>query len=231
MRLLPLLLAAAVSFGCASDNVSSPNSLTKAEQSSGWKLLFDGSSLNGWEIYKKGTLPTGWKAADGVLGLEEKGAGDLATTAEYSDFELVYDWKISEAGNSGVMFRVTDQGKKPYDSGMEMQIIDNEKHPDGKKQSHRAGAAYDLVNPPDNIARPVGEWNRARLVAKGPHIEMWLNGVLTARLDLSSEEWSKQLAASKFSTWPYFAKSPRGRIVLQDHGDKVWFRNLKIRAL
>ncbi len=230
MRLLTLALLIGLTSGCAT-TPPAPNTLTGAEKSAGWKLLFDGSTVSGWELYKKHTPSKGWSVTDGVLGLAAKGDGDLATVEEFSDFELVYDWKISEAGNSGVMFHVTEQGNKPYDSGMEMQIIDNERHPDGKLRSHRAGAAYDLVDAPDNVVKPVGEWNTARLVARGPKIEMWLNGVQTASLDLSSSEWAKQLAASKFKTWPYFAKSPKGRIVLQDHGDAVWFKNIKVRPL
>ncbi len=210
---------------------AAPNTLTDSEKAAGWKLLFDGRSLAGWQLYRKPVTPVGWTVQAGALAWAAKGAGDLATREEFSDFELVYDWKISEGGNSGVLLRVTEQGEHPYDSGLEMQCLDNDRHSDGKLPSHRAGAAYDLVVPPDNVAKPVGQWNSARIVAKGPKIELYLNGTLTAKLDQSSEEWRNLLAKSKFKTFPYFAKSPRGRIVLQDHGDPVWFKNLKIRPL
>lgn len=210
---------------------AAPNTLTEGEKADGWKLLFDGSSLAGWQRYGDPATPIGWTVRDGTLAWAATGAGDLATREEFADFELRYDWKISEAGNSGVMFRVTGQGKAPYESGMEMQVLDNARHPDGQLPSHRAGAAYDLVTPPDNVTQPVGQWNSARILARGPKIEMWLNGTRTASFDLSSDEGRKLIANSKFSNWPHFAKSPKGHIVLQDHGDPVWFRNLKIRPL
>lgn len=208
-----------------------PNTLTESEKMAGWKLLFDGSSLAGWEQFREPAAPIGWTVDDGALAWASKGAGDIATRDSYSDFEMRYDWKISEGGNSGVMIRVTEQGEHPYDSGLEMQVLDDARHSDGNIPSHRAGAAYDLVVPPVGVAKPAGQWNTARIVAQGPRIEFYLNGTLTAKLDQSSDEWRELLAKSKFATFPYFAKGAKGRIVLQDHDDPVWFRNLKIRQL
>ncbi len=205
------------------------NTLSDEEKAQGWKLLFDGRTLAGWERYGAPNAPMGWTVQNGSIAWAANGAGDLATREEFGDFELSYDWKISEGGNSGVMFRVTGQGDAPWHSGMEMQVLDDSRHSDGKLPTHRAGAAYDLVAPPDGVAKPVGEWNHANISCKGSKIELHLNGTLTASFDLATEEGKSLIAKSKFKDMPFFAKATKGKIVLQDHGDPVWFRNLKIR--
>lgn len=208
-----------------------PNTLSDEEKAAGWKLLFDGRSLHGWERYGSPDAVIGWTVRDGSIAWAANGAGDLATKEEFADFELHYDWKISEGGNSGVIFRVSGQGDAPWHSGMEMQVLDDERHSDGKISSHRAGAAYDLITPPENVAKPVGDWNSASIKCQGSKIELRLNGVVTASFDLASEEGRTMIAKSKFKDLPFFGKAVKGKIVLQDHGDPVWFRNVKIRGL
>ncbi|TAE74425.1 MAG: DUF1080 domain-containing protein [Verrucomicrobia bacterium] len=211
--------------------VAPANSLTDEEKARGWQLLFDGKSLAGWERYGAPNEPVGWTVQDGSIAWAAGGAGDLATREEFGDFELCYDWKISEGGNSGVMFRVAAGGDAPWHSGMEMQVLDDARHSDGKLPTHRAGAAYDLVAPPEGITKPVGEWNQARILCKGRRVELRLNGTVTASLDLATEEGKALVAGSKFKELPLFARLAKGRIVLQDHGDPVWFRNVKIRLM
>lgn len=207
------------------------NTLSDAEKAEGWKLLFDGRSLSGWERYGSANGVVGWTVRDGAIVWAANGAGDLATSEEFGDFEFRYDWKISEGGNSGVIFRVTGQGDAPWHSGMEMQVLDDARHSDGKIPSHRAGAAYDLITPPENVAKPVGDWNQAHIICRGTKIELRLNGIVTASFDLATEEGKALIAKSKFKDLPFFAKAKKGKIVLQDHGDPVWFRNMKIRGL
>ncbi|TAE91276.1 MAG: DUF1080 domain-containing protein [Verrucomicrobia bacterium] len=206
-----------------------PNTLSDEEKAQGWQLLFDGKSLAAWERYGAPKQPVGWSIQQGAIAWAGNGAGDLVTREEFSDFELRYDWKISEGGNSGVMFRVTGQGSAPWHSGMEMQVLDDARHSDGQIPTHRAGAAYDLVEPPAGISKPVGEWNQAQILCQGSKIEMRLNGVVTASIDLATPEGQALIAKSKFKDLPYFAKAAKGKIVLQDHGDPVWYRNIKIR--
>jgi hypothetical protein len=210
-----------------------PNTLTAAERSAGWKLLFDGKDLKGWRVYHKKDVSPEWTVQDGAIALTKGGAGDLMTVDEFGDFELSLDWKISPKGNSGVIYFVNefDDAKETYNSGPEMQVLDNEGHADGKTPSHRAGAIYDLVVPTGAVTKPVGEWNQARLVIRKGHIEHWLNGVMVAQSSYGDDAWRAMVAASKFKTMPHFGVAKTGHIALQDHGNPVWYRNVKIRKL
>lgn len=193
-----------------------------------WISLFDGESLTGWvtadgEVAKEG----GWVAEDGVLA-RKKAGGDLFSEKEYADFEFSWEWKISPKGNSGVKYRVEKFGEKYL--GPEYQILDNE-HPDGKKTPKRQAAAlYDLKGINDAAqAKPVGEWNQSRIVVDGKHFQHFLNGELAIDVTVGSDEWKEIFATSKFRATEGYAQNATGKLMLQDHGNPVWFRNLKIR--
>lgn len=208
-----------------------PNVLTPHEREEGWKLLFDGQSLAGWHKFGAGPgAPANWQVEDGTLAWAGKG-GDIATDETFKDFELSLEWKISEGGNSGVMFHVTEDHKSPWETGPEMQILDDEKHSDGRNPKTAAAANYALNPAVGKTLAPVGEWNQARLVVKGGDVEHWLNGEKVVAYTLWSDDWKSQVAASKFAGMPDYGQRKEGHIVLQDHGDRVWFRNVKLRAL
>ncbi|TAH22230.1 MAG: DUF1080 domain-containing protein [Cytophagales bacterium] len=213
------------------------NTLSKEEKKNGWKLLFDGKTLNGWRNYLKKDVSPKWKIEDNALFISEGGAGNLLTKKQYENFELSVEWKLAKGGNSGIMYRVWEDPlySQPYFTGIEMQVLDDAGHPDamrGEQGTHRAGALYDMLPPTDfSAVKPVGEWNTARLIVNNNHAEHWLNGKKIVEYDLSGEMWDRLVSDSKFNGWYDFAKHPKGHIALQDHGDKVWFRNLKIREL
>jgi hypothetical protein len=206
------------------------NTLTAAEKAAGWKLLFDGKTITGWRGFRTPTPPTGWKAVDGLL-VRQSGGGDLMTVDQYGDFELSLDWKIPPGGNSGVMFRISGEGDETWHSGPEMQILDNTLHKDGANPLTSAGSNYAVHPPVRDVTKPVGEWNTARLVVKGAHVEHWLNGVKVVDYELWTPDWDKRVQTSKFGKIPPYGRAKRGHIAIQDHGDVVSFRNIKIRPL
>lgn len=212
-----------------------PNTLTAAEQSEGWRLLFDGDDVEQWRGYRRDTPPASWQAQDSVLAfVAADDRGDLMTREQFGDFEFRYDWRISEGGNSGVIYRVAETSNQPWHTGPEMQVLDDERHPDaraGVGGNRTAGSLYDMIAPTPGAVRPAGEWNEARIVARGNHVEHWINGRKVVEYDVGSDEWNRLYQASKFSELTGFGVQPRGHIVLQDHNDAVWFRNLKIRPL
>ena len=230
------LLAVASVARAADEPEAKPNTLTKEEKKAGWKLLFDGKSLKGWRGYKMKKPPAAWKVSDGLLTFENKagdeaaGGGDLITQAQYDSFELTLDWRISAGGNSGVMYHVSESEDRPWKTGPEMQILDNQKHKDGKSPLTSAGACYGLYPPTKDLTRPVGEWNSARLVVEGMKVEHWLNGEKVVEYELWSDDWKARVAKSKFKDMPKFGTFKKGPICLQDHSDRVEFRNIKIRA-
>ena len=211
---------------------SAMNMLTAEEAAAGWTLLFNGTDLAGWKGYKKDAPGAAWQVQDGTIALTAGGAGDLMTAAEYGPFDLSYEWKISPGGNSGVIYLIKEMegADNTYNSGPEMQVLDNDGHADGKTPSHRAGALYDLETPPDGAVKPVGEWNLAEIKFTGAKIEHWLNGVKVSESSYGDDAWKKKVAASKFKQWPMFGTASSGHIALQDHGDQVWYRNIKIKA-
>jgi hypothetical protein len=209
-----------------------PNQLTSVEKAAGWKLLFDGKSLQGWRGYKTEAIGAGWKAQDGALVLTAAKAGDIMTAQEYGDFELSFEWKISEAGNSGVIYRAGLGESASHRTGPEYQILDNEKAKDNKLGNHLAGSLYDMgPEAPRGLPKPVGQWNTSRLVVRGWKVEHWLNDVKVVAIDLASQEGKAAIAGSKFKDWPKFASLSRGHIAFQDHGDVVSYRSIKIREL
>jgi hypothetical protein len=206
------------------------NVLTEAERQAGWRLLFDGQTTKGWHGYKKDAFPDGWKVEDGRL-VRVGPAGDLITDDEFRDFELSIEWRISAGGNSGIMYRVSEDHDFPWQTGPEYQILDNSEHADGKNPLTSAASCYALYAPIKDATVPVGFFNQARIVVHGNHVEHWLNGAKVVEYELGSPEWQKLVAESKFGQMPDFGRRPKGKIVLQDHGDKVWYRNIKIREI
>jgi hypothetical protein len=195
-----------------------------------WRVLFDGSSTDGWRGFQMDTLPSGWRIEDGALTRVASG-GDIITRDQFANFELELEWKVEPKGNSGIMYRVTEADSSTYRTGPEYQILDDAGHPDGQSRLTAAASAYGFYAAPAGIVKPAGEWNTARIVANGNHIEHWLNGVKVVEYELGSPDWEAKLKASKFDEWKGYGRSPRGHIALQDHGDRVAYRNIRIRVL
>jgi hypothetical protein len=238
----PALLAQAKATGAAAKEAAAPNTLSAAERAAGWKLLFDGKTTNGWRGFHADTFPAlGWVVEDGAIkrlaNVKTPGAGgDIITTGEYGNFELALDWKLTAGGNSGLKYLIAEPPGTKGRSGVgyEMQILDDERHPDAKAGvdgNRTAGALYDLIPPSTHAARPIGEWNEARLIVKRRHVEHWLNGQRIVQFEIGSPEMKALIAKSKYKDIQGFGDTTSGHILLQDHGDEVSFRNLKIRAL
>jgi len=207
------------------------NALSDEEKKAGWKLLFDGKTTEGWRGWKKDKFPDGgWVVVDGVLTLA-KGGGDILTIQEFADFEFQIDWKISSGGNSGVMYRVAETEGAPYMTGPEYQVLDDDKHGDGKNPLTSAGSIYAVYPPAKKVVKPVGEWNHTKIVAKGNHLEHWLNGEKVCEAEVGSDDWNTRVAKSKWKDAKKYGKEPKGHIDLQDHGNKVEFKNIKILEL
>lgn len=195
-----------------------------------WQALFDGQDLSAWRTLARPDSTPAWKIEDGTLAWSLK-CGDLATKQEFGDFELELEWKISPGGNSGILFRVDASGAKPWHTGPEMQVLDDARHKDGKSPLTSAGSLYALYPPAKAAAKPVGEWNSVRIRVKGSRIDYWLNGENVISVEVGSADWTTRVAASKFAPFARFGRTSQGRIVLQDHGDPVWFRNIRIRKI
>lgn len=225
-----------------------PNTLSEEEKAAGWRLLFNGHDFEGWRGLGRAGIPEGhWIIEDGAIKkvpssdvpLQADGqpleGGDLMTVETFRDFELYFEWKISPGGNSGVKYNVSEEMSTAYPPryaalGFEYQILDDERHPDAQRGANRTAAAlYDLIAPTNKVLRPVGEYNTARIIFRGNHGEHWLNGVKVLEYDLNTPAMAERVAASKFRNIPHFAEKRAGHIVLQDHTDAVWFRNIKIR--
>ena len=202
-----------------------PNTLTAAEKRGGWKLLFDGDSLDGWRNYRKEGVSDGWKAVDGAITRVAADAGDLVTLDEYDSFELFIDYKIAPRGNSGVMFHVTEDGEESWHSGPEIQILGRS----GGMQ--KSGWLYQLYSSDVDSTRPAGEWNQIHLRIAPNQCETHINGLRYAKFVIGDTDWNDRVSRSKFAKYPNFGKSGRGRICLQEHGSEVAFRNIKIRPL
>ena len=204
-------------------------SVTQGQDATELQELFDGETLNGWRVLPREN-PTGeWIVEDGALKPEGK-PGTLATTRAFGDFELVVEWKIAEQGNSGIFYRVPPTAQTASGIAIEYQIADNNRNPSQEHPDRRNGAAYGLYPPTEDASKPIGEWNESRVLAQGKKIEHWLNGVKVAEFEIGSDDWKERVAASKFENRA-FGIAPVGRIALQDHGQAVWFRSVKIRRL
>lgn len=232
LRGLSLIIVAMVSSGPPPAFAGTPahNTLGTAEQEAGWRLLFDGETLSGWRGYHSAELPDGWRAVDGTLHFAD-GKDDLITVDTFKDFELSLEWKISEGGNSGIFYFAVLGSENIYMNAPEMQVLDDARHPDGANPLTSAGAAYGLYPAPRGVVKPAGEWNSARIRVQDGHVQHWLNGKQIVDYVLGSPEWMERVANSKFADWPAYGKARAGHIGLQDHGDPVWFRDIKIRVL
>ncbi|WP_026728879.1 3-keto-disaccharide hydrolase [Flavobacterium denitrificans] len=202
-----------------------------------FKPLFDGKTTKGWHSYGKKSAGAGWKVEDGVLHFDPETAkngegGDLVTNSEFGNFHLKLDWKVAPKSNSGIIFYVNENPSKyqnTYSTGLEMQVLDNDGHPDGKITKHRAGDLYDLIQSKSEPVKPVGEWNTAEVISKNGKLTLILNGVVVVETVLWDDNFKKLIDGSKFVGWPDFGTFKRGKIALQDHGDNVWYRNIMIK--
>lgn len=219
-----------VAVAAALPMVAAENRLTAEEKGAGWRLLFDGASLDGWRGYKQEAPGAGWRVENGALVLEGK-AGDLVTKDAFGDFEFSFEWKVAEAANSGVIYRVALGEAATHVTGPEYQVLDNIKAKDNKEHDHLAASLYDIALGANARPKAVGEWNAGRVVVRGWHIEHWLNGEKVVDLDLATSDGKAAIAASKFKDWEKFATARRGHIALQDHGDVVSYRAVKVREL
>ncbi|HEX4946029.1 MAG TPA: DUF1080 domain-containing protein [Blastocatellia bacterium] len=220
-----------------------PNELTKAEKKAGWKLLFDGKTLAGWRGFHQQTVPEDWTVEDGAItkvknhGEKRSSGGDIITVEQFDNFEFSFEWKLNKAGNSGVKYLVSESlpatGKAAI--SFEYQVLDDDGHPDAKAGiagNRKAGSLYDLIPAPSQKPlKPIGEFNQSKIVVKGNHIEHWLNGQKMLEYERGSDPLKQRIAESKFKTTKGFGETAKGHILLQDHGDQIWFRNLKIRQI
>lgn len=206
------------------------NVLTSAERAAGWELLFDGRTLEGWRGYNRPDLPGGWAARDGMLTRVGEG-GDIITERQFEDFELSVEWRVEAGGNSGILYRAAEGEEWIYHSAPEYQVLDDERHPDGRDPLTSAGSNYGLHPAARGVVRPAGAWNRARIVVEDDRVQHWLNGTLVVEYELGSADWEDRVASSKFAQWPAYGRAERGHIGLQDHGDPVWYRDIKIREI
>jgi hypothetical protein len=231
---LPLILSSIVA------TAQKPNTLTKKEKKEGWILLFDGTTTKGWHTYLRDTVGSKWQVKDGALVFDptqpKEGGGDIVTNSEYENYELTLEWKISKGGNSGIIFDVQEdpQYRATYQTGPEMQVLDNIDADDNKKENHLAGCLYDMAgNAQVSKPNPVGQWNQVRLIQNKGHLTFWLNGIETFDGQMGSDEWNKMIASSKFSHkgFEHFAKVAKGKIALQEHPGSSEWRNIKLRPL
>ena len=241
ITLLVVLLSVACSQG-TQQKEPPPNTLTRKEAAEGWKLLFDGKTMSGWRgAYMEGLPTKGWEVRDGMLIVRESGGGeasfggDIVTMDQYSSFDLKVDFKLTDGANSGIKYFVTEQLPKTPGSaiGLEYQVLDDAKHPDAKlgiNGNRTLASLYDLMPAHDKKANPMGEWNHARILVKGKHVEHWLNGKKVLEYERGGKEFLAHKAESKFKDRQGFGEAAKGHILIQDHGNQVFYRNIKIRT-
>lgn len=249
---MKLIFAAAlliVAFGATQPTSAPtpPNTLTAEEKRDGWKLLFDGRTTTGWRgAYKDAFPQQGWLVEDGTLtvqqsdGSESQSFGDIVTNDEYANFDLRFDFKLSEGANSGVKYYVVEEQPKPKGSafGLEYQVLDDERHPDaklGRDGNRTVGSLYDLMPAQSKRVNPIGEWNSGRVLARNNHVEHWLNGQKVLQYERGSDAFRALVAQSKYKAPEYnahgrFGEAPKGHVLLQDHGNRVSYRNIKIKV-
>ncbi len=216
--------------------------LTDEEVKEGWVSLFDGETTKGWHKYGGAAVGSAWKVENGMLRLDAsqkenwqiKDGGDIVSDEEYENFHLKLEWKIDTCGNSGIIFYIHEDTAKyewPWMTGPEMQVLDNKCHPDAKIVKHRAGDLYDLITSSPETVKPANEWNIAEIKSENGKLEFYLNTVKVVSTTMWDEGWKQMIAGSKFKDMKDFGTYKKGRIGLQDHGNNVWFRNIKIRRL
>jgi hypothetical protein len=221
IRSLAILAAIAVAAG-----------VTAAAPEPGWVAVFDGRTTRGWHAYNGTGMPAGWQVVDGALTRVAK-AGDIVSDREFGDFELVVEWKIAPKANSGLFYRVVEHpdDKEMWNAAPEYQIIDDAGYPAPLKPTQKTAANYDLQPPAVDATRPAGEWNTTRIVVNGAHVEHWLNGQRIVAYELWTAEWKRLVAQSKFKDHPRYARAKRGRLGIQDHGDWIAFRSIRVREI
>jgi hypothetical protein len=229
MKFLAILTIAATTFltSCTSAQIVD-NTLSKDEAQEGWELLFNGQDMNAWRNFKKQDINPKWIIENGTMKLTGRGGGDIMTKNQYENFDFRLEWKISEAGNSGIFILADEKGKKIYSHAPEIQILDNEKHNDRKKPNHRSGSLYDMITSPAESHKKAGEWNQVRILLNKGQLQVWQNEIQTVDILIGSDKWNELLGKSKFKSWKGFAKNKKGHLGLQDHADVVWFKNLKV---
>ncbi|MEM9930504.1 MAG: DUF1080 domain-containing protein [Bacteroidota bacterium] len=220
---------------------SSPPPAAAVAPDDGWTDLFNGKDLTGWHTYGKEGVGAAWKIDDGAIhldvankdGWQAEGGGDIVTDESYANYELELEWKIGECGNSGIIYNIveTDEYDDPWLTGPEMQVLDNTCHPDAKIKTHRAGDLYDFISVAEENVKPAGEWNQVKLVVTDGKVEHWLNGKKQVEYVNKGPEWEAMIKETKFKDFSAFGMSTSGKISLQDHGDAVWYRNIRIRNL
>jgi hypothetical protein len=246
---LPMLaLSAFMLYSCNSPESNTPATLETSTDSaavqldSGFVSLFDGTSTTGWHSYGKSTVDEVWQVTDGAIVLDTTKlknvpstiGRDLVTNDEYDNFHLKLQWKIAPGGNSGIIFYVhedTTKYKAVYLTGLEMQVLDNDGHSDGKIKKHRAGDLYDLIACSKETVKPVGEWNDVEIISKDGKLDLILNGTTVVTTTLWDDNWKKMVAGSKFKTMPDFGTYKKGHIALQEHGNMVSFKNIQIKKI
>ncbi len=201
-----------------------------------WQVLFNGKSTEAWRGFRRDSFPSKcWNEERGELktikDCDKADRIDIITKDTYQDFELELEWRISPGSNSGIIYLVSENEDESWKSGPEMQVLDDDKHPDGKNPKTSAGALYGLIAPTNKTLKPVGDYNKVRLVVRNGHVQHWLNGKKVVEYDLGSNMLKEFIAQSKFKDYPHFAQNRQGHIALQYHGDEVWYRNIRIRAL
>jgi len=242
-NILLLVLAAMIVSACHSSKSNNEIATdSSAFKDTAWAPIFDGKTTKGWHTYGKTEAGKAWKAENGVLHLDAsakgdwqtKNGGDLVSDAEYENFELSVEWKISKAGNSGIIFYVNDNPEKykySWHTGIETQVADNKENEDGQIQKHRAGDLYDLISISKEVVKPAGEWNKTIVLVNNGILNIFVNDEQVITTKLWNDNWKKLVAQSKFKEWPDFGTFKKGHIVLQDHGADVWFKDIKIKRL
>lgn len=219
-----------------------PNNKTKVDspdldkENGEWQSLFNGKNLEGWHVFNNPETDGKWKVSDGALFFDSKAdaqGGDIVTDGDYENFEFMLEWKISACGNSGIFWGVQEDGKldRTWHSAPEMQVLDNTCHPDAKIVTHRAGDLYDMISCSEETVKPAGEWNAVKIMADNGKYKFYQNGVNVVSFEMFNDKWDAMVADSKFKDRAHFGKYRKGKFALQDHGNDVWFRNIKIREL
>ena len=214
-------------------SLAQDNLLSEQEKKDGWVLLFDGKNTSSWRTYQNKPADS-WEIRDGQLYCKKDGVkqrADLVTKKEYGDFELAIDWKVDAGANSGIIYRANEKQGASYESGPEYQLIDDIGYPGKLEDWQKSGSDYDMHPPASVVSKPAGEYNHTVIIARGHHVEHWLNGVKVAEFEIASPDWKERKAKSKWKDLPDWGTAPSGYICLQDHGGGIWFKNIRIREL
>lgn len=244
MKIVMIIAALSVGLLSCSETKNSKGieEMKSTDNDTGWISLFDGNSLKGWHNYGKTTIGEAWKIEDGSFyldtikkeGWQTAAGGDIVTDEEYENFHLMLDWKIAAGGNSGIIFNIhedTTKYKYVWQTGPEMQVLDNSLHPDSKIIKHRAGDLYDLITSTPETVRAAGEWNHAEIISNNGQLNLFLNGSKVIGTTMWDDKWKTMIAESKFKEYADFGTYKKGHIALQDHGNTVWYKNVKIKRL